>query len=159
MRKFELSKIYLVDTYHPNAKKIIHKHHFSYDMLNEIDSVLTYQSNPNYSLYELCKDPFKTYSKEHLDIELMKLINDISYWNFDDGYWFDLSMISIDIGEVDMLYDQIKEKMISAKKAKKRFKIAYAINQFRKPLAKLMKLKDKDVVNGFVQFGQMLGAI
>jgi len=156
-KRAEITNIYLVDAHHPNAKLINKFDHFSTETLTMITNELEYTyKGKQFELYEFCKNPYKSYAQDPINISLNKLINDLSYWDFDEGYWFDLSKVSVDFGDVDMLYDQKNDIMIPRKKVKKRFNMGYMLNNFKKPLSSIMNVPERDFIYGMMNVAKQL---
>jgi len=153
----EITNIWLVDSNHPNANWINKHKRFKSEIVLEM---ARYMSNPlktDFDLYEYCKNPYKSYSGDRINIAIMKLVNEISFWDFDEGYWFDLSKISIDIGSADEIYDHKKEEMISTKKAKRRFVVGSFLDILKNPISKILEEKEITVVHSAMNILQKIG--
>jgi len=142
-QKAEISNIWLIDALHPNANIIQKEFSFDKHVLDEISEYTTNSSKQIFDMFKFCKDPYLSYAGDRINISIMKLANDLSFWNFDDGYWNDLNKISIDIGDADEVYDYHEKKMISVKKAKRKLRFGRFFNTIKKPLSLLTNENEK----------------
>jgi len=143
----EITNVWLIDALHPNANVIQKEFSFEKRVLDEISEYVTCPTKQTYDMFKFCKDPYLSYAGDQINISISKLANDLSFWNFDEGYWSDISKISIDIGDVDEVYDHKQKKMISVKKAKRRLMAGKFLNMIKKPLSSLTDESEKHCVH------------
>jgi len=139
----EITNVWLIDALHPNATIIQKDFNFDNNVLDELSDYTTNPIKQSFDLFKFCKDPYLSYAGDKINISILKLVNDLSFWNFDSGYWNDMSKISIDIGDADEVYDHQSKKMISAKKAKRRLRLGRCMNLIQKPFSLLTNENEK----------------
>jgi len=144
--KVIISKVYLIDTIHPNAIKI--KHSIYPDI------------QINHSLYEYCIDkPIIIDNQNDIDKAIKNLIYSISFWNFQSCWWYDYSKVVVELDDDEMIYDKIEEQFISPKRLKRRIKANMILNNLKKPLSYLLSMKQDDVIEGGMDFLKMFRVV
>jgi len=139
----EITNVWLIDALHPNSNIIQKEFLFEKKVLDEISEYTTHPTKQTFDMFKFCKDPYLSYAGDQINISISKLSNDLSFWNFDEGYWHDMSKISIDIGDIDAVYDYRDKKMITTKKAKRRLNVGRFMNMIKKPISILTNESEK----------------
>jgi len=138
-----ISKIYLVDTIHPNARRIS----------SQIYPII----QSNHVLYEYCMngaifidDPTK------INEEIKRIFHTISFWNFQSCWWSNYDKVELDINDNEQLYDKQIEGFIHSNRLRRRIKCNTIVNSLKGPLGLICNLKPNEFVEGSMDFLKML---